>query len=576
MGFGLNRTMSFQLVTPSSGARGFQLGSMIMAMLLGTPGVMAQPPRESSRATGRVGEILRFEAAAEGSPPFKYQWRKDGGVLPGETGAVLILPLYQESDAGAYDVVVSNDLGSATCEAVALIVSGMNPIPANPSATLGGSASFALDFNPALEKPATYQWRRDGVNLTGATNATLAIAGLTEGDFGAYSALVTTGSVQFVSGSAPLDWSGASAEAPTITMQPLDATLRSGTDPAFSIIPLALSVAATGTPAPTFQWRRDGVDLPGATGATLLLENARRGAYTVAVSNPGGTVMSRTAAIELNTGSSRLRNLGWQVQIGTQSSAQTFGFYILGPAPKRLLVRAVGPTLGVFGVPNILADPALELFSATNQLIGSSDNWGSLVSEAALVRTEGAAAGAFALVEGSADAATVASVSPGAHTIKTFGVDGTAGVVLVELYDLDEAATAKSRLVNLSRRDIIARPGDLLVSGFVVDGTAAKTFLIRAIGPTLRVLGVENAVARPKLRLLDGGNRVVAANVAWESAGVSQKVISLSARAGAFPLPRGIADSCVLASLPPGNYTAEVSAIGSDTGEVIFEIYEVQ
>ena len=162
------------------------------------------------------------------------------------------------------------------------------------------------------------------------------------------------------------------------------------------------------------------------------------------------------------------------------------------------------------------------------------------------------------------------------RSLRTLGVGNTTGTTLTELYDLEDSTVTESRLVNLSRRGAISRTGEVLVSGFVVDGTVAKTLLIRAIGPTLKILGVENAVARPELKIFDGTYRIVAKNEGWESAGVSQKLITLSARAGAFPLPRGTADSCVLATLQPGSYTVQVSATGNDTGEVIFEIYEVQ
>jgi hypothetical protein len=537
---------------------------------------MAQPFRPPSQATGRVGDVLRFEATAEGDKPFKYQWRKDGGPLAGQTGAVLTLPLYQQSDTGAYDVVVSNTLGSASAEAVTLTVTPLTPTPATTSAAVGGTARFAVAITSTPDKPVTVQWRRNGVTVTGATAATLDIADVTERDFGSYTALVTSAAGQFASAPAALSQDGEVAAAPAITIQPLDVTLRSGTDTAFSSTPLALSIAATGTPAPRYQWKRDGVDLVGATSSTLLIESARRGAYSVVVSNASGTVVSRNAAVELNRGNGWMRNLASQGKIGAQGGDQTLGFYLLGSASKQLLVRAVGPTLGLFGLPEVLDDPALELFNAGGQSIGVNDNWGTVAAEAAGIRTAGASVGAFPLTEGSADAALVVRVSPGAHTIRTVGIGNSTGTTLTELYDLEDAITSGSRLVNLSRRDSISRPGEILVSGFVVDGNAAKTFLIRAIGPTLRLLGVPNAVAEPQLKIFDGANRLVASNVAWESAGVSQAVVAYSASAGAFALPRGTADSCVLATLPPGSYTAHVTAGASETGEVIFEVYEVQ
>lgn len=548
---------------------------LLGVMTLGASHLVGQTLRPPIRVEGRVGDVVSLSASAEGDRPFTYQWRRDGRAIAGATDAVLTLPLFQPSDTGTYDVIVKNTLGSAGSDPLTLVISPLPASPSSASAEIGGTAAFSVAPLSRSDTSVTFQWRRNGVNLEGSTNATLNLVNVTERDFGSYTALVTSGSWQFVTAPAQLNRGGAEAVAPVITSQPLDVTLKSGPDSEFSSTPLALSVAASGTPLPRFQWRLDGIDLVGATGETLLIESARKGSYSVVVSNPAGSVASRTAVVQTGSGSARLRNLASQGEVTEQAGEQTLGFYIMGSSPKRLLVRAVGPTLGVFGVPDTLADPVLELYNASENLIVRNDNWGSTTTQAATVRVEAVTAGAFALAEGSADAAVVVSLNPGAHTIKTVGNGKATGHVLTELYDLDDAKASGSRLVNLSRRDSIRRTDDILVSGFAVEGNAAKSVLVRAIGPTLKILGVPSAVARPQLKIYNAANQVVASSVAWESAGISEALNSLSARAGAFPLPRGSADSSLVATLPPGSYTVQVTATGNDTGEVLFEVYEV-
>ncbi|MCX6951220.1 MAG: hypothetical protein NTV51_03410, partial [Verrucomicrobia bacterium] len=111
------------------------------------------------------------------------------------------------------------------------------------------------------------------------------------------------------------------------------------------------------------------------------------------------------------------------------------GLVIVGNAPKTLLIRGVGPTLTVFGVGSVLADPAIAVFAGGTQ-IASNDNWGTGTNTAAQLVLAAAQSGAFALQAGSRDAALLITLQPGTYTVQVSGVANTEGVALIEVYDL--------------------------------------------------------------------------------------------------------------------------------------------
>lgn len=150
--------------------------------------------------------------------------------------------------------------------------------------------------------------------------------------------------------------------------------------------------------------------------------------------------------------------------------------------------------------------------------------------------------------------------------------------VMVVVYNADgfldtPPAGGSSRLANLSTRAFVGAGGDLLIPGIVVGGTAPKTLLIRAVGPTLATFGVTNALANPTLAVFDGATRI-AGNDDW---GVNPDVAAVTvatAQVGAFALPSGSRDAALLLTLRPGTYTAQVSGVGGATGIALVEVYE--
>jgi uncharacterized protein (DUF1800 family) len=173
------------------------------------------------------------------------------------------------------------------------------------------------------------------------------------------------------------------------------------------------------------------------------------GVYTAQVSgNGGGTGLGLLEIYEVGSdpSSSRLLNLSTRAFVGTDSSTMIGGLVLSpGSGTRRLLIRAIGPTLTSLGVSGVLADPTLTVLNSSNAVVATNDDWGTPVGTTALNATTLSAmfaqVGAFALPSGSKDAAFVADFTPGNYTIQVSGVGGSTGVALVEIYDLTAAGS---------------------------------------------------------------------------------------------------------------------------------------
>ena len=240
------------------------------------------------------------------------------------------------------------------------------------------------------------------------------------------------------------------------------------------------------------------------------------------------------------------------------------GFSLAGTGRKQVLLRAVGPGIGQFGVPSTLRDPMMVLRASTGAEVGRNDNWQTTLGSAF------GRVGAFPLQPGSADAAVLAELPPGSYTAQIESADGATGNTLVELYD---AGGDGSRLVNLSTRGTVS-PGAPLTLGLSVGAGAPRWFLLRGIGPGLAPFGVSTALADPQLTVFRG-EAVVAHNDDWSSSHWTSELAAAAASVQAFALPESSADAALVVQLPPGNYTFQVAAKGSTSGTVLGEAYEL-
>lgn len=251
----------------------------------------------------------------------------------------------------------------------------------------------------------------------------------------------------------------------------------------------------------------------------------------------------------------------------------TMGFVVGGAGTvgaKALLARAAGPSLAQLGVTDAHSDPKLEFFTGPSKLT-ENDNWNG----AAGISNAFAQVGAFAYVStDSKDAAVFnGAVAPGNNSVVVSGVGDASGTVIAELYDATPASTVGSTTARLVNVSVLKRLGSGLTAGFVIGGGAAKTVLIRAIGPTLEsAFGVAGTVSDPKLTLFGANSTKLGDNDDW---GGGSALSTAFAAVGAFALPEGSRDAALLATLAPGNYTVQVSGDKANSGIALVEVYEV-
>jgi len=265
-----------------------------------------------------------------------------------------------------------------------------------------------------------------------------------------------------------------------------------------------------------------------------------------------------------------LRNLSTRGFVGAGDKVLVAGFVVGGSVPKKVLVRAIGPSLGAFNVSGVLANPLLNLYRGAS-IIESNDNWGGN-AEVLAASTQ---VGAFPLTAGSLDSALLVTLSPGIYTAVISGVNAGTGVALVEVYDVDVPDPfTPQKVLNLSTRGEVLTGDRMLIAGFVVNGSSPKKVLVRAVGPTLGGFGVTGVLADPILRIVQG-TTVVRENDNWEAGNNVMLINEAASKAGAFALPTGSKDAAVLLTLPPGTYSAQVTGTGTTTGVSLVEVYEV-
>ncbi|MEQ2007905.1 MAG: immunoglobulin domain-containing protein [Limisphaerales bacterium] len=261
------------------------------------PFIIVQPT--PTNQTVIVGSNATITVVAGGDPTLTYQWRLNGVNITGATAAILNLTSVQTSQLGLYSVVVSNPYGTVTSSNATLDVKTAPFIVTQPqsgqpqSLTVLQGSPAAFSVTVGGDGPFAYQWRFGGVSITGATNSSFGLASAFTTNAGLYSVVITSPYGSVTSSNATLTVN----VPPTIVVQPVSVESIAGSNATFS-------VTATGDAPLTYQWRFGGVNIAGATGATLTLNNvqaANAGLYSVVVSNPFGTATSTNASLTLKT-----------------------------------------------------------------------------------------------------------------------------------------------------------------------------------------------------------------------------------------------------------------------------------
>ena len=258
------------------------------------PAIILQPVNTAVTS----GQPATFTVTATGTAPMTFQWLRNGAAIAGATAASYTTPATTAGDNNApFAVRITNNLGTATSVTVTLSVVAPAAVaitaqPANRTAAVGQTATFsvAATGSPQL----SYQWRKGGAAIAGATAASYTTPLLAAGDNGASYTVVVTNPVNSVTSAAAV-LTVTAAVAPTITQQPASVSVRAND-------PVSLSVAATGTAPFTYQWQRNGAAIIGANGSTYTIaqvQTADAGNYTVVVSNAAGSVTSAAATLTI-------------------------------------------------------------------------------------------------------------------------------------------------------------------------------------------------------------------------------------------------------------------------------------
>ena len=257
-------------------------------------------------------------------------------------------------------------------------------------------------------------------------------------------------------------------------------------------------------------------------------------------------------------------NISTRMPVESGDNVLIGGFIVTGNAPKKLILRAIGPSLraGDGPLPGAMQDPVLELFAGDGTRMTSNDNWKSDHQQAIIDTT----------VAPSHDneAAIVGAFEPGNYTAVVRGAGGTGGIGLVELYDLGTASLAtdsNAKLAQISTRGRVQTGDNVMIGGFIISNTTSKV-IVRAIGPSLAA-AVPDALHDPVLELRDGSGELIAANDNWRS-DQQDAIIATTVP------PGDDRESAIVRTLGAGGYTAVVRGAGNTTGIALVEVYVLE
>ena len=458
------------------------------------------PPGLTINGQGSIGTFFSPFLALNGTPTVAGTFQLS--IVGSDQGFV--------SDPLNYAIVVTGS--SATTPAITTQPSSQT---VNPGATATFTAAATGSPTP------TFQWRKNGVNITGATSATLTLTNVSALDAAAYTVVVTNSAGSVTSNPANLTVNAATVT-PSITTQPLSQIAGLGQTIIFTVV-------ATGTPAPTYQWQKNGVIVPGVTTATLTLPNVQTtdaGVYVVLVTNSAGTVTSTAATLTVNA----------------TVNAPAF---TAQPVSQTI---AAGSTVVFTAVANGAPTPTYQWRRNGTDIAGATS--ATLVLTGANV-----IAGTYTVV--AANSVSSVTSAPANLTLAT-GADS-------------------SRLTNLSVVSTLSSRSDSFSLGYVVSGASAtnlKPLVIRAAGPSLGALGFPGTLDDPKLELFAGPTKT-GENEDW---GGSAATTAAMAAVGGFayvgPTSR---DAAVATNITSSDNSVKIT-VGTNSvtgaGAVIAEVYD--
>lgn len=523
---------TYQLVAANSAG---SVTSSAAVLVVNTPPAILVPPTATQSAN--AGSTLTLSVTVSGLPAPALQWNKNGTAIAGATAADLTLANLGSGDAASYTVTAANAAGSVTSAAAVVVVNTPPVITAQPVATQSVTAgatvtlSVSADGNPA----PTYQWSKNGAVLPGATGATLALTGVSAAAAGTYTVVAGNCAGYVTSTPAVVIVNTPPA---LLSQPPATQTVAAGSA-------AQLAVTATGSPAPTFQWQKNGTAVAGGTAPTLSFTSVAltdAATYTVVATNAAGFITSAPAILVV-TAAPTITQQPVSQTVPTKTNV-TFAVTATGyPAPayqwKKNGTRINGATSATLKLNQVnKSDEAVYAVEVRNTL-------GTVTSADAK------------LTLGTAASPTTAGYLAATATAEE---------------DSPPVASVPSRILNVSVRARVGGDNPSLIVGFVIGGDASQPILLRGVGPTLETLGLGDVLRDPTLALYSG-QKLTDMNAGWSTAADAAEISRASAVLGAFRLADSSRDAALLPTLATGAYTVELSGPSGHAGLALLEAY---
>ena len=318
-------------------------------------------------------------------------------------------------------------------------------------------------------------------------------------------------------------------------------------------------VTPTATPSTTATPIATATPTVTATATPVATATPTPAPTTTPVATPSPTP---TATPSATPQSGRALNISTRLRVETGDNVMIGGFIITGTAPKKVLLRGIGPSLGNFGLGDVLADPVLALHGSQGPLV-SNDNWKD---------------GQPSQIQGTPfqpsddrESVIMATLPPAAYTAVLSGQNQTTGVALVELYD-DDGPVSDSALANISTRGFVRTGENVMIGGFILGSAAGNmNVVVRGLGPSLSQAGLSNVLADPTIELHDGNGSLLISNDNWMDDPASAAQLTASGLA-----PQNPNESAIFTSLSPGAYTAVLAGKSGGVGIGLVEIYNLR
>ena len=537
---------------------------------------LAPPPppqiTSPSTATTTVGELFVYQITGSNEPTNYVAMNLPAGLSFNSFTGTLSGTL---TTAGTRQITVkaTNESGTGS-QALSLTI---NATPSTPIRIISGTSIVAR-----AGKPFSFQVRASGISSAATVAATGLPAGLKiDGATGVISGTTNltgtfgvTVTVQEGDGIATetLEMILVNPAASAVITSPRSAILEPGRRFSYQITTDPSPVAYDSAYCDIAGHLPNGLQFDSSTrtisGTYKPLTTSRAASVQNALSTPDESVIGSIVIFARNSGGGsaatltflkrlpELLNISTRVRILSGEKVLIAGFIVTGDAPKKVLLRGIGPSLAVQGVNGALVDPVLDLQLPDGSVV-TNDDW--TTAQQAEVEATGISP------TSALESALVQTLQAGTYTAVLSGKAGSPGVGLVEVYDLDEAADSK--LANISTRGFVDVGDNVMIGGLIVGGGTTKV-LVRALGPSLQAEGIYETLDDPQLELHDKNGATVASNDSW---GDTQRT-QIEATGIA---PADDRECAILAALPAGNYTAIVRGANQTTGVSLVEVYDL-